>query len=75
MHDVLAADEIGDNALYLEQARACLRRLELDFKKRQVDQLRERIKVAEREGHFQEALKLLGELSRLEKEIDGGGGG
>jgi len=74
LHEVLAADEIGDDALYGEQARACLRRLETDFKRRQLDQVRDRIKSAEREGRFEEALKLLVELSRLEKEIAGSGG-
>jgi DNA primase len=50
LHEIVAADEMGDGSFSLEQARACLRRLELDFKKRQMDELRTSVKTAEREG-------------------------
>ncbi len=66
---------MGDESFSLEQARACLRRLELDFKKRQVDQLRARVKTAEREGRVEEAFGFMAELSRLERETRGAGGG
>jgi len=75
LHEVGAADEMGDGLLGLEQARACLRRLELDFKKRQVDQLRSKVKSAEREGNFKEAMGWIAELHRLEKETRGASGG
>ena len=74
LYEVVAADEMSDEGLHLEQAKACFRRIETDFKKRQVGQMRLRVKTAEREGRIQEALELLAELSRLEKEISGAGG-
>jgi hypothetical protein len=49
--------------------------LELDFKKRQADQLRAQVKTAEREGRIQDALGCMAELSRLEREARGAGGG
>ena len=75
LHDIAAADEMSDGAVALDQAQACLRRLELDFKKRQVDQLRARVKTAEREGRAEEALGWMAELSRLERETRGASGG
>jgi len=69
LHEVIAADETGDGSFSLEQARSCLRRLELDFQKRQVDQLRTRVRTAEREGRVEEALGFMAELSRLEREL------
>ena len=67
LHEVAAADEMSDEPLSLEQAQACLRRLEGGLKKRQVDQLRARVKSAEREGRIDEALGWMAELSRLER--------
>jgi DNA primase len=75
LHEIVAADEMGDGSFSLEQARACLRRLELDFKKRQMDELRTSVKTAEREGRVQEAFGFMAELSRLERELRGAGGG
>jgi DNA primase len=75
LHEIAAADEMGDGSFSLEQARACLRRLELDFKKRQMDELRTSVKTAEREGRVQEAFGFMAELSRLERELRGAGGG
>jgi hypothetical protein len=54
-----------------EQAQLCLRRLESDFRKRHVGELRARVKSAEREGRLEEALSWMAELSRLEKESKG----
>ena len=56
LHDIVAADEMIDDEQAMDQARACLRRLEMDLKKRQVDELRGRVKAAEREGRVDEAL-------------------
>jgi DNA primase len=75
LHEIATADEIVDDEVRLVNARACLRRLELDFKKRQVDQMRAQVKTAEREGRFEEALNWMAELSRLERESRGIGGG
>ena len=74
LHSVIAADDISDDALSLELARACLRKLEGDARKRRVDQLRAQIKSAEREGRIAEALELMAELGRREKEVKRNGG-
>jgi hypothetical protein len=67
LHSVIAADDIGDESVSLELARACLRRLEGSAAKRQMDELRARVKSAEREGQVTEALAWMEELGRLEK--------
>jgi DNA primase len=69
LHSVIATDDIEDDAISLEAARACLRKLESGAMKRRVDELRGRIKSAEREGRIAEALELMAELGRLEKEV------
>jgi DNA primase len=74
LHSVIAADEIDDDAISLEAAHACLRKLESSAMKRRVDGLRGRIKSAEREGRMAEALELMAELGRLEKEVKRSGG-
>ncbi len=71
LHDIVAADEMIDGERALEQAKACLRRLETDLKKRQVDELRGRVKVAEREGRVEEARGIIAELERLRKQMAG----
>lgn len=68
LHEMVAADDIDDEALSLDLARACLRRLKGGAVKRRVDELRDRVKSAEREGRVQEALQWMTELGRLEKE-------
>jgi DNA primase len=74
LHRVIAADDISDEALLLKDARGCLRALESARLKRGVDELRARIKAAEREGRFTEALELMAELGALEKEVKRNGG-
>jgi DNA primase len=74
LHTVVAADDIDDDASSVALARACLRRLENGAVKRRVDELRARIKSAEREGRMEEALELMSELGYLEKEVKRGGG-
>jgi len=69
LHSVIAADDIDDEASSLALARACLRKLEAGATKRQVDELRTRIRAAEREGRIAEALELMAELGQLEKEV------
>jgi DNA primase len=68
LHQVIAADDISDDALSLELARACLRRLDSGAARRRIDEIRARVKSAEREGQVQEALEWMAELGRLEKE-------
>ncbi len=74
LHRVIATDDIDDDALFLESARACLRKLESGAMKRRIDGLRARIKSAEREGRIGEALELMAELGALEKEVKRNGG-
>jgi hypothetical protein len=68
LHELAAADDM-DEASSLKQAHACLLRLNSGLKKRQVDDLRARVKTAEREGRMEEALRWIAELSQLEREI------
>jgi DNA primase len=75
LYEIATADEWVDGELPLQHAQACLKRLELDFKKRQVDQLRAQVKTAEREGRIQDALGWMAELSRLEREARSAGSG
>ena len=69
LHDIAAADEIGDDNECLAQADACLRRLQANFQRGQLDELRARVKMAGREGRSEEALHWTAELQRLEEEV------
>jgi DNA primase len=69
LHDIVTADEIGDDAVCLQQAEACLDRLHLDTQKREAGEIRARVKAAEREGRFEEALHWMSELARIEEEV------
>jgi len=75
LRDAVTADETTGEAVSWEQAQACLRRLESDFRKRQAGELRARVKSAEREGRVEEALSWMAELGRLERESKGTSGG
>jgi DNA primase len=66
LHDVLSADEVNDEESSWRQAEACLRRLQGSIKRRELDDLRARIKSAEREGRVTEAMQWMAELHRLE---------
>jgi len=74
LHSVIAADDIDSEASSVALAQACLRKLESGAMKRRIDELRARIKAAEREGQIAEALELMAELGHLEKEVKRGGG-
>ncbi len=69
LHDIAAADEIGDDTECLAQANACLRRLQTNLQRGQLDELRARVKTAGREGRSEEALHWTAELQRLEEEV------
>jgi len=75
LSDAVTDDETTGEAVSWEQAQACLRRLESDFRKRQAGELRARVKSAEREGRVEEALSWMAELGRLERESKGTSGG
>jgi DNA primase len=68
LHELDAADDMGNEESSLKQAHACLLRLNSGLKKRQVDDLRARVKTAEREGRMEEALRWIAELHQLERE-------
>jgi DNA primase len=61
------ADEMGEGTVSLDQARACLRTLELSDRKNIQTDLRLRIRAAEREGDFNEAMRLVSELNRVQQ--------
>jgi DNA primase len=72
LHDAVAADHTeegrgqdGEEELAWTQAQACIDRLEADDRKRQMAELKARVRIAEREGRLDEAMKLMGEVSRL----------
>jgi hypothetical protein len=67
----LLADEIGEGAVSLDQARACIKTLELAGRKSIQAELRMRIKAAERSGDLNEALRLTGELNRTQQRSAG----
>jgi DNA primase len=69
LHHIAAADEILEENIAWEQAQACLRRLEADQRRRQIDDLRAKVKAAEREGRVSDALGIIAELERLRKEM------
>lgn len=72
LHEALAADhteEEQEEEFSWTQAVACLDRLQADYRKRSVADLKAQVKVAEREGRFGEALALMAEVKRLE-ELD-----
>jgi len=52
----------------LEQGEACLRALENSEHESRRSQVKARVKAAERDGNFAEALRLAEELARIERE-------
>jgi DNA primase len=71
LREAVTADEYTGESVSWEQAQLCLRRLESDFRKRQVRELKARVTSAEREGRVKEALSWMAELKRLEGESGG----
>jgi DNA primase len=67
LHEIVAADEIGDDEVCLAQAEACVRRLEENVRHRQLAEVKARVKIAEREGNVEEALAGAAEMDRLAK--------
>jgi DNA primase len=75
LREAVTADESSGESVSFELAQNCLRRLESDFRKRQVGELKARVKSAERDGREKEALSWMAELRRLEQESKGTSGG
>ena len=69
LHDIVSADEICDETECLAQAEACLKGLKTSFQRRQTEEVRARIRTAEREGNLKEALHWMTELQRVEEEV------
>ena len=69
LHDIVSADEISDETESLAQAEACLKGLKTSFQRRQTEEVRARIRTAEREGNLREALHWMTELQRVEEEV------
>ena len=59
---------MGEDTFTLAEAEQCLARLEGDDYNSRVSELRGRIKVAEREGNLEEALRINAELEMLARE-------
>jgi DNA primase len=74
LHVLLSADERIDDAVALEQAQACLRRLEADRLKKRIGDLRAKVKEAERAGRMDEAFGIIAELERIRKDTMEAGG-
>ncbi|MEO8052006.1 MAG: DNA primase [Acidobacteriota bacterium] len=73
LHDIVSADEIQDDAECLAQAEACLQRLRTTFQRRRMEDVRARIRTAEREGNPEQALHWMAELQRVEEEVKSDG--
>jgi hypothetical protein len=69
LHHIVAADEISEDSECLAQAEACLLGLKTSFQKRRMEEVRTRIRNAEREGSTEEALHWMAELQRVEEEV------
>ena len=69
LHEIVAADEIGDDTEGLARAEACLEGLKTSFQRRRMEEVRTRIRTAEREGNLKEALHWMAELQRVEEEV------
>lgn len=67
LHEVALADEGNESHVTYEQAMECARSLVAAEKKAQVEQVRVRIKDAERAGNLEEALRLTAELRSLQR--------
>ena len=68
LHEVISADEMGDESAGLEPALACVETLASLDREARIRDLKESIKRAEREGSLKEALQGMEELTRLEKQ-------
>jgi len=72
LHAVFAADETIEESTLVEQALSCMKRLEMDYEKMQIDRLRGLIREAERDGRMEDAIRLMFELTQREKKARGG---
>ena len=66
MAGVVFADEMGEDGNALDQAMQCMRALEAQERELRRSSLRDRIRTAERNGKFDEAMVLMEEFNRFE---------
>ena len=77
LHELISADEMEDGraedsaASSLEQALRCLESLEMEDRIQARNELKGRIRAAERSGQFEEALQLMKELEQLDRSGNG----
>ena len=67
LHEVISADEMGEEAIGLEPALACLHKLESMQGDAQISELKARIKTAEREGKLEEAFQWMQQLEQIRR--------
>ena len=67
MTSLLFADEEVEEQQHVEQAEACLARIEADAREAQIADLKNRIRIVERSGDLGEALRLTTELVAMEE--------
>ena len=66
MAELIFADEIGDEAVLMNQAENFLKRLEEDAQRSKFAEVKARIKAAERAGNMGDAIRLTEEYMELE---------
>ena len=73
LHELISADEMEDGgggggaASSLEQALSCLESLEMEDRSQVRNEMKGRVRAAERSGRFEEALQLMKELEELDR--------
>ncbi len=66
MAELVFADEIGNEAVLMDQAEHFLKRLEEDAQRTRLSEVKARIKAAERAGNIDDAIRLTEEYTKLE---------
>jgi DNA primase len=69
LHQTLSADGEEQESVLLDQAQACLRKLELAQRKNEIEEIRRQVQLAEREGRPEEALRLSSELEERQRQM------
>ncbi len=67
LHALIATEEAVEEESIIAQAQACLKMLQRADGKAPRDDLKQQIKVAEREGRMEDALRLYADLDKLER--------
>jgi len=75
MAELVFADEIGNEAVLMQQAESFLKRMEEDAHRGRLAGIKAQIKAAERAGNMGEAIRLMAEYEQLERSARKGHGG